>query len=585
MPKSSLPLLTSRLVQRQTAQHGLRPVLLGVGAALSFCILNSCAPVYRAAPTAAAPVPAPRVTAPAVPTVPVPVPINSAPVTPAPVAPAPAIPAPIVTAPRTPAPTLPAPAPAAPIAVAPRAPAPIKPPAPTVPRPSAPVPTVPAPSPPAPIPAPAVTAPTPAAPTAATPIAPVFTAPAPLASAPTAAAPATALNVRVLVAAAPQLTVRVTQDGTGPDAGAPLGRPAPLSPVAPSPVTTWTVGVSGGQLTLNGRGAGNPVLYLPPSPGSVVEIAGKPYRGGVLLRVQDGGVQGVNVVGIEDYLRAVVPAEMPASWPAAALAAQAVIARTYVAARINPAAPYDTCATESCQVYPGLSAEKAATDTAIAVTRAQVIAFSGKPASTYFSSDSGGFTASSAEVWGTALPYLQAQADPYSAGGPRGGWRIEATAAQVGTVATRYGARVGSLKAVTITRLSKSGRPEEITVSGDGGTARITGANAGGFVRSLGAPGTRVKLSGLSGGQGPMVISGSGAGHGVGLSQYGALGLARAGQNHLHILGFYYPGTSLSILADRPGTGGAVLASSFRLPSVTPLVAQTLAPRSSGAAQ
>nr|WP_245619116.1 SpoIID/LytB domain-containing protein [Deinococcus marmoris] len=394
--------------------------------------------------------------------------------------------------------------------------------------------------------------------------APVATAP----TAPTAVTPATALNVRVLVAAAPRLTVRVTQAGTGPGAGTPLGQPAPLSPAAPSPITTWTVGVSGGQLTLNGRGAGNSTLYLPPSPGSMVEIAGKPYRGGVLLRVQDGGVQGVNVVDIEDYLRGVVPAEMPASWPAAALNAQAVIARTYVAARINPAAPYDTCATESCQVYPGLKAEKAEATAAIAATRAQVIAYAGRPASTYFSSDSGGFTASSAEVWGTALPYLRAQADPYSAGSPRAGWRIEVTAAQVQTTAARYGARVGSLRAVTITRLSPSGRPEEITVRGDGGTARITGANAGGFVRSLGAPGTRVTLSGLSGGQGALVLSGSGAGHGVGLSQYGALGLAKAGQDHLKILGFYYPGTSLGVLAGNTESGGAVLADTFPLPSV-----------------
>lgn len=386
--------------------------------------------------------------------------------------------------------------------------------------------------------------------------------------------------MRVLVAAAPQLTVRVTQAGTGPAVSPPpLGRPAPVSPpTAPSPMTAWTVGVSGGQLTLNGRAAGNPTLYLPPSPGSVVDIAGKSYRGGVLLRVQGGGVQGVNVVNIEDYLRGVVPAEMPASWPAAALNAQAVIARTYVAARINPAAPYDTCATESCQVYPGLKAEKAETNTAIAATRAQVVAFSGKPASTYFSSDSGGFTASSAEVWGKALPYLRAQADPFSAGGPRGGWRIEATAAQVQAVAARYGARVGTLRSVTVTRQSASGRPEEITLSGDGGTARITGANAGGFVRSLGAPGTRVTLSGLS----PLVISGSGAGHGVGLSQYGALGLARAGQDHLNILGFYYPGTSLSLLSQATPAGGAVLAGGVRLPSPVQLPALASSPSGSG---
>lgn len=393
-------------------------------------------------------------------------------------------------------------------------------------------------------------------------------------------APASALNVRVLVASAPQLTVRVP---AAPTAAAVPGAFAPpeLAAPRPQPPSVWTVGVSGRQLTLNGQSAGNSTLYLPPSPGSVVEIAGKAYRGGVLLRVQDGGVQGVNVLDIEDYLRGVVPAEMPASWPAAALAAQAVIARTYVAARINPAAPFDTCATESCQVYPGMSAEKAETNAAIEATRAQVLGYAGQPASTYFSSDSGGYTASSAEVWGKDLPYLRAQADPYSAGSPRAGWRVEVGAAQLQTVAARYGVRVGSLRAVTVTRLSPSGRPAEITLSGVDGTARLAGANAGGFVRALGAPGTRVALSGM----GPLVITGSGAGHGVGLSQYGALGLARGGQDHLRILGFYYPGTSLSVLSQGSAVRGVALAGGFRLPSLPPADALALARHPAGGLQ
>ncbi|MFC6749341.1 SpoIID/LytB domain-containing protein [Deinococcus aquaticus] len=162
---------------------------------------------------------------------------------------------------------------------------------------------------------------------------------------------ASALNVRVLVAAAPQLTVRVPSSPA-----AVTGVPGSVSGSLPSttlPTQAWTVGVSGSgaaaQLTLNGQPTGSVTLYLPPGAGRTVEIAGNTYRGGVQLRIERGGVQGINVVDVEDYLRAVVPAEMPASWPSAAVQAQAVIARTYVSARINPAAPYDTCATESCR--------------------------------------------------------------------------------------------------------------------------------------------------------------------------------------------------------------------------------------------
>ena len=380
-----------------------------------------------------------------------------------------------------------------------------------------------------------------------------------------ALAQAQALNVRVLIVAAPRVTIKVNS-GAG-------STPASLS--------SWTVGVGPGtKLTLNGRDAGNATLYLPPSAGSTVDIAGKTYRGGVLLRVQSGGVQAINVVDVEDYLRGVVASEMPASWPDAALRAQAVIARTYVASRINPAAPYDTCATEKCQVYTGVGGEKPTTDAAITATAGQVVAYGGKAATTYFSSDSGGHTASAAEVWNMrGLPYLPAQADPFSAGGPRAQWTLEVPQAQVQNVAARYGAKVGPLASVVVSKMSESGRPQEITFSGSGGTFKLTGAEAGGFIRSLGAGSSRATLRGIN----PLVVSGTGQGHGVGLSQYGALGMAKKGYDHLHILGFYYPGTVLSALAAAPlhsrpvlaGTvldgavlDGAVLDGAVRLPAL-----------------
>lgn len=378
---------------------------------------------------------------------------------------------------------------------------------------------------------------------------------------------ASALNVRVLVLAAPQLTVKVPVAAQA----APALAPASVTP-APSTSSAWRVGVaSNGNLTLNGQDAGNNTLYLPPTANSTVEISGTTYRGGVLLRVQQGGVQAINVVDVDDYVRGVVASEMPASWPSSALAAQAIIARTYVAARINPSQPYDTCANESCQVYGGIAAEKPTTDAAVKATAGQVVAFRGKAASTFFSSDSGGFTASAAEVWGmNNLPYLPAQPDPFSVGGPKATWKLQVPLAQVQNVAARYGVRVGTLSSVTVTKVSPSGRPQEITFVGANGAYKVTGADAGGFVRSLGAGSSRATLKGLN----PLVVEGFGQGHGVGLSQYGALGLARKGYDHLHILGFYYPGTVLSALAGaRPdgvvfaGTQDSPLQTQTRLPN------------------
>ncbi|MFC6592351.1 SpoIID/LytB domain-containing protein [Deinococcus lacus] len=350
-----------------------------------------------------------------------------------------------------------------------------------------------------------------------------------------AAGQAAALDVRVLVAQGPQVPVRL------------LGTQAQPTP-APA---TWQVTVRGGKLALSGRDSGSATLYLPPSPGSLVEIAGVTYRGGVLLRAEGNRVQGINVVDIEDYLRGVVPAEMPALWPDAALQAQAVVARTYVTSRVNPKQPYDICATQNCQMYPGVRGEHDSSNRAVAATAGQVVTYGGKLADTYFSADSGGYTASAQEAWGRPQPYLIAQPDPYSQGaaGPKASWRITVPQAKVQQVVTQFRLNVGTVQTLKVGRASASGRVEEVLVSGSRGSARVRGAEAGGFVRALGAPSSRVMFGGTVSAAQPLVVAGQGSGHGVGLSQYGALALARAGQSHRAALNFYYPGTQVGQLA------------------------------------
>ena len=359
---------------------------------------------------------------------------------------------------------------------------------------------------------------------------------------------AAATNIRVLIASGSAVSVRV-----------------PIGSSVPQPVSgyvSWNVSASGGHLSLNGQDAGRDSVYLPPVPGSTVEIAGQPYRGGLLLRAVGGTVSAVNVVDLEDYLRGVVPAEMPASWPPEALKSQAVIARTYAAARINRASSYDLCASDSCQVYGGVDRELPASDAAVAATRAQVVSYAGAAARTYFSSDSGGYTASSLETWGQDLPYLIARPDPAS-GGPSSRWTLSLPLGRVSEVAARYGVNVGPLRRVSAARLSASGRVQSVLLQGAGGSRTLGGAEASGFLRSLGAKSLRLSF----GGSDPLLISGAGAGHGVGLSQYGAAGLARQGWNYLQIMGFYYSGCSISsILNAGTGIGGGTAGLSAGLP-------------------
>lgn len=118
----------------------------------------------------------------------------------------------------------------------------------------------------------------------------------------------------------------------------------------------------------------------------------------------------VNIVSVDDYVRGVVTREMPSSWPAEALKAQAVAARTYgVHDRTSTDQYYNTCDTTSCQVYGGLSAETSTGNAAVAATAGQIRTYSGTAAFTQFSSSSGGYTNTGSQ------PYLKPVADPWDA--------------------------------------------------------------------------------------------------------------------------------------------------------------------------
>ncbi len=183
----------------------------------------------------------------------------------------------------------------------------------------------------------------------------------------------------------------------------------------------------------------------------------------------------VNFISLEDYLRGVVPAEMPATWAPAAVASQAVAARTYAAYELQHprAAHYDICDTVSCQVYGGYDSEHPASNAAIDATKGTVLTYGGAPAFTQFSSSSGGWTSAG------SVPYLPAKADPYDAwkkadgsfGNPNHNWTAKI---DVAAIEKRTGiadvAKVDLLRndAHHVSKLTFTGRGGKVvTVYGD----------------------------------------------------------------------------------------------------------------------
>jgi SpoIID/LytB domain protein len=133
------------------------------------------------------------------------------------------------------------------------------------------------------------------------------------------------------------------------------------------------------------------------------------YRGSIYAnQASSSSVTPVNVLPMESYLRAVVPAEMPASWHANALRAQAVAARSYAGydrAHATAGRTWDTCDTTSCQMYSGVPAEYANSNAAVAATAGQTLTYGGTPAFTQFGAANGGYTAAGSQPYLPAKPY------------------------------------------------------------------------------------------------------------------------------------------------------------------------------------
>ena len=191
------------------------------------------------------------------------------------------------------------------------------------------------------------------------------------------------------------------------------------------------------------------------------------YRGAL----RSVGKHTVNVVSLERYVQGVVPSEIPVSWPADAVRAQAVAARTYAAfERATATSYYDICDTTSCQVYGGAGDEEAASNDAVRKTRGRVIIYQGQPAFTQFSSSNGGWTSAGSQ------PYLVAQPDPYeaSSGNPNATWTATLTSAQI----EKQWPQIGTLNHVSLARDGNGdfgGRVTQATFTGSAGSVQVPG--------------------------------------------------------------------------------------------------------------
>jgi stage II sporulation protein D len=321
-----------------------------------------------------------------------------------------------------------------------------------------------------------------------------------------------------------------------------------------------------------------------PSSGRVL-IAGQQYRGTAeVRRNSQGTLAGINELPMEEYLYGVVPRELgPVTYPEVeAQKAQAVAARTYAHANLGKrwSDGYDLLATVSDQVYGGYSAEHSISTSAVNATSGLVATYNGALIDALFYATSGGRTANSEDVFSAALPYLRGVWD-YPSGAQLSStsalladlrnptsttsyeawhhwhrWNFTWTPSQISSVLSTWaGQSVGTVHAINVVARASTGRVTQIQYETEAGTFYDNKGNIRSSLKYISTSGTPTLLPSTlfviernvngSGQTTGYTVYGGGNGHGAGLSQTGAVGMARAGHTYTQILQKYYTGIAI----------------------------------------
>ncbi len=277
-----------------------------------------------------------------------------------------------------------------------------------------------------------------------------------------------------------------------------------------------------------------------------LRVGARDYVGALEIWRQGEGLLLINDVAMEEYVAGTVRGEASERWPAEALRALAVVARTYAVFQQNRSAGrvFHLVSGNQDQNFVGLALEGSPAREAARTTAGQVLTWQGRVFPTFYHSDSGGFTEAPQSVFsGDGVPPLEGVRDEFSMESPNYTWTVTIPLAVIGDRLRRGGIDVGQVTRLTVLERSPSFRVARMTVEHSRGTATLRGAD---FRRLIGYDALKSTLFVPVAHNGAVRFEGRGWGHGVGLSQFGAKGMADRGYTYPQILDHYYPGTSLT---------------------------------------
>jgi stage II sporulation protein D len=276
-----------------------------------------------------------------------------------------------------------------------------------------------------------------------------------------------------------------------------------------------------------------------------VRVNGKKYRGSLDIRRRPGGrLLVINDLDVEEYLRGVIPAEIPFDWEEEVLKAQAVASRTYALYQKREAGtrPYHVRATVDSQMYLGTAAEHESSSRAVEETRGLVVVAGGEVIPAFYHSSCGGHTENASLLWDLSEPYLRGGDCDCQEISRYGLWEKRFSGRTVAVALRRLGYRVGTIDSVADGEITPAGHVRTVVFGSDRGRTIVPAEALRAALGYSSVPSTFFEPEYRDG---DIVLSGRGMGHGVGLCQWGAKLMARKGFDFRSILEYYYPGTTV----------------------------------------
>jgi len=299
-------------------------------------------------------------------------------------------------------------------------------------------------------------------------------------------------------------------------------------------------------------------LIVRPSRDATVTINNRRFRGDVMLiRTPQNRITVINAINIEDYIKGVLYHEVSHHWPMEALKAQAVAARTYAMFSLAGSdKEYDVTNDIYSQVYGGKTSERYRTGLAVDRTAGEILVYKDKVLPAYFHATCGGMTEDAKELWNIDLPPLRGVTCPYCKDSPHMHWKKNFRLKDVQETLNKRGYKTGPIKDIAVVDRDRSERITSLKItSRDGQELVIKGKD---FREAMGpnilkSNNYEVHMQGYY-----VDLVGKGWGHGVGLCQWGARGMALEQFNYKKILGYYYPGSEIVDYHDKAAPDKAV---------------------------